>query len=90
MNAQTPADESHAALSGVGVPTIVKKAAFGCDGKAEPRADRTMDYLTVQADTLDESVARVTQAYDALQMREWSVGEAPRGRQRSGRQVPPP
>ena len=38
-------------------------------GKAEPRTGRKMGHLTVQADTLDEAVARVTQAYDALQMR---------------------
>lgn len=38
-------------------------------GKAEPRTGRKMGHLTVVADTLDEAVARVTQAYDALQMR---------------------
>ena len=38
-------------------------------GKAEPRAGRKMGHLTAQADTLDEAVARVTQAYDALQRR---------------------
>jgi 5-(carboxyamino)imidazole ribonucleotide synthase len=38
-------------------------------GKAEPRAGRKMGHLTAQADTLDDAVARVTQAYDALQRR---------------------
>ena len=38
-------------------------------GKAEPRAGRKMGHLTVVADTLDEAVARVTRAYEALQMR---------------------
>ncbi len=38
-------------------------------GKAEPRAGRKMGHLTVVADTLDEAVALVTRAYEALQMR---------------------
>jgi len=38
-------------------------------GKAEPRAGRKMGHLTVVADTLDEAAARVTRAYEALQMR---------------------